>query len=293
MKIIFASNGSIGLAPLAEISKFHEIVAVYTSAPYQKGKKMIENKIHEFARMNNISIKKPSTFKNSDVKDEFLAIEHDIVIVASYGFLLPNWFLESGKFRAINIHPSSLPKYRGAAPIQRAIQNGDNNLDICIIEMTKDLDAGRVIVMDKIDILQEEAAVEIFEKVNQKSPELLMQSLALIESGTAIYQDQTGEPSYAKKIDKSELLLEFNKDVEILANKIRAFNANGSCYFVHNDQRVKIHKSDFEIAEHDFNNGYIDDKFNIYCQGGFLKPTILQKEGKAAVRIKEFLNGLR
>jgi len=293
MKIIFASNGSIGLEPLKAVAEVHEIVAVYTSEPFQNGKKTVENEIHEFARLNNIQIKTPATFKNTDVRDEFLGIEHDIVVVASYGFLLPDWFLESGKFRAINIHPSSLPRYRGAAPIQRAIENGDKNLDICIIEMTKELDAGRILASENIDILGEETAVEIFEKVNRKSPALLLKSLSLIESGGVDYKDQSGEPSYAKKIDKSELLLNFDKNVEVLANQIRAFNANGSCYFAYQGQRIKIHKSDFEFLAHNFENGQIDDKFNIYCDSGYLKPQILQKEGKGRVKIDEFLNGLR
>ncbi len=296
MKIIFASNGDIGTELLKGLFvSNHEIVVVYTNEPIESGRKTIENPVYSFAKEKNIPIKSPKTFKNNDVRENFLEIKHDIVIVASYGFLLPEWFLNAGKFCAINLHPSSLPKYRGAAPVQRAIEHGEKSLNLCVIFMTKELDAGDILAKISIEIGESENAGDIFKKIDKHSSILILKALDLLEKNEIKSQKQEGDIVYAKKIDKSELFLDLqNLDVISAFNKIRAFSENGNCYILYKEERIKILTCD--IKKVDVKPGLIgeiDEKFNIYLYGGILVPKIVQRQGKNAVKIEDFLRGWR
>lgn len=291
------SNGDIGTGVInALLSSKHEIVAVYTNQPIEiKKNKIVENDVYKIAKNANLNIKSPKTFKNEDVKAEFLSIEHDIVVVASYGFMLPDYVLTSGKYTAINLHPSSLPKYRGAAPVQRAIENNENCIDVCGIFMTNKLDSGDIIYSAKLYIVESETAGDIFYKINSGIGGIVvLKSLDLIETNTLnpIKQNEK-DSTYAKKIEKSELLINPDDDVFTIYNKIRAFTENGYSYIEVAGEKIKILSASYKIVKHSEKIGFIDNDFNIYCNNGFISPKILQKQGKNQVNIKDFLNGWR
>lgn len=292
LKIVFMSGDSFGVETLNELIKSdHKVVAVYTNPPVKSGRgnKIQKTEIHKISEDFGIKVITPNTFKDEGTRTEFLSIEHDIVVVVSYRFLLPEYVLR-GKFQAINLHPSSLPRWRGAAPIERCIEAGDESSEICIMFMDKKLDAGNVIKRYKFQIDEKMNSKDVYEYCSKRGAKMIIETLGQIENENLSEEVQSEEGlTYAKKIEKSELLLDLNSDVLTLQNKIRAFISYGGCYLICNGERIKILQSCYEICNSEI--GKIDEKFNINCKNGILKPLLIQREGRDVVKIDDFLRG--
>lgn len=304
IKVAFFGSADFSIPTLAElfIDKEIEVCSVITLPPAKKnrGKKLTNNIVHDFALQRGFdegSILTPTTLKNNaELIEKLKKQELDFIIVVAYGKIITKPIIELPKHEILNLHPSALPKYRGAAPIERAIENGETSTDICIMKVDVGLDTGDVAVRETFRIFQNETAKEIIPKIASIGARLMVQTIKNCKNGTVKFEKQTEEGMiYANKIEKSELFIDLN-DMRLEAlktfNKIRAFNNCGCCYFLFNGTRIKIIEADF-IAGNFSNYGFDKTTGEIVLNGGKISPKTLQKEGKKPINIKDFLNGLK
>jgi len=300
MKVIFMGTPDFAVPTLEKliIDPDIEIIAAYTKEPKiaGRGHKIQNSPIHNLALEHNLPIFHPKTLKSDEEKQKFIALKADFAVVVAYGLILPQEIIDGTKFGCLNIHPSLLPKWRGAAPIERSIMAGYKKTAISIIKMDQYLDSGDIITMKELEIDQNIHCREFSKFLSAKGSDILLKTLKNIYSGNYNLVKQDHEKAiYAKKIEKSEFLLDFNQDVYDVYNKIRALNSCGSAYFMMNGERIKIHQA--ELVKEDLNsqkNQFIITKkdFKIICENGIIRPLILQKAGKARVSLQEFLNQL-
>jgi methionyl-tRNA formyltransferase len=296
MKIIFMGTPDFAVPALENLfNSHHEIICVYTQAPKaaNRGMKIFKSKIQQFAESKNLKIHTPKTLKTEEEQIFLKNLNADIAVVAAYGMLLPKAVLEAPKFGCINIHPSLLPRWRGAAPIQRAVLEGDNKTGCCIMQMNEGLDTGDTILQETIPLEDTKTSSEMHAILANLGAEMLLKALEQIENRTykITPQSEIGI-TYAKKITSEEEKIDFSKPVKEIYNKIRGL-ANYPCaYFYLEGVKYKILKADYEENNNISELGkIIDNQFYISCNGGIIKPTIIQKEGKKPMNIKEFLNG--
>lgn len=277
MKIAFFGTGAFGIPALRKIHSIFGIDIVFTGVakPARRGQKLQNTPIYTEAQALGI--------KNIHVPEKLLR-EHinllhaiDYAIVVSYGVILPSFILQSVKQKCFNIHPSKLPLFRGAAPIERTLESGANETEICIIEMTKDIDAGNIIVKQRYQILPEDNSMILHEKFAIIGADLVVN---LLQSGaegiTSIIQDSS-QVTYAKKISKDELDLSNSQSIlsTNIINKIRAFASCGYCYIFHDGRRIKIINA--QICD------YRRTQYDIPCLDGFVSPTVIRHEGRGNI----------
>ena len=287
-----------------------EVKSIITMPPAEKnrGKKLSNNIVQDFAIQQCFDEKlifTPNSLKKKDEEGaKLLEIlknqDLDFIVVVAYGKIITKSIIELPKYEILNLHPSALPKYRGAAPIERAIENGDKETEICIMRVDTGLDTGDVAVRQKYTFDINKGASEIVPDIAEIGAKLMLDTIKKCIKNEIVFAPQTEEGMiYANKIEKSELFIDLNDttlDAVKIFNKIRAFNNNGCCYFILDGLRVKIISATLDKT----NNSNIDDKYgfdrttgNIYLNGGIITPLILQKEGKKPVPLKDFLNGLQ
>jgi len=299
MKVIFMGTPEFSCVTLQKLIDDPEIsvVAVYTREPQVAGRghKITNSQVHDLALKNNLKIITPKTLKTAEIQKEFINLKADFAVVVAYGLILPDEILQGTKFGCINIHPSLLPKWRGAAPIQRSIMNGDSETGITIIKMDQGIDSGDMIYQEKFSLGFDIYYPELAKKLSQMGADILLKTLKKIYKGdyNLTKQDNT-QATYAKKIDKEELKINWQISARQIQNQIRALNG---AYFVYNNERIRILKSviiDENVKNE--NTGELKISKNqllISCKSGFIKPLILQREGKKPMNIDEFLRGFR
>lgn len=273
--------------------------AIITMPPAEKnrGKKLQDNIVKEFALKNGYSaenIFEPKTLrKNQELIEILTKMELDFIVVVAYGKIITKEIIDLPKYEILNLHPSSLPKYRGAAPLERAIEAGEEEIDICIMRVDVGLDTGDVAVRKKY-IITDKHASEVIPDVSKMGAQMMVDVIKKAINGDVEFEPQTEEGMiYANKIEKSELLLDFTLPTRTIYNKIRAFNFCGGCYFMFENQRVKILQAELfpKYANHEIGFDKCDGK--IYLKDGVIAPKILQKEGKKPMLLKDFLNGIK
>ncbi len=268
----------------------HELVAVYTAPPRpaNRGKKVSRSAVHLLAEEACLPIFTPSSLRGAEAQAEFASLNCDIAVVVAYGLLLPQAILDTPKFGCLNIHPSDLPRWRGAAPIQRTIMAGDATTAICIMQMDSGLDTGAVWKRLELAIPQAITAQELEVELAEKSADLLLEVLAKIEdlekagelekSGAGgdspIPQAQNGV-TYAHKIEKSEYLLRFDMPAQSVLNHINALSPYG--YVMIGEERVRIVKAELVVGSAANVTArsatarageFINSQFHIQCEGG-------------------------
>ncbi len=271
-----------------------EIAAVYTREPQiaGRGHKLTNSKIHDLALKNNLKVLTPKTLKNSEIQQEFKSFEADIAVVVAYGLILPKEILNGTKFGCVNIHPSLLPKWRGAAPIQYTIMSGADETAIDIIKMDEGVDSGDIIWEKRITLKGDETYGQLAPLLAEKGAEVLMKVLEKIKNNNFSLQPQDStKATYAKKIDKAECLIDWNDEAEIIERKIRALNGSVAAFFKHKGENVKIFLS--EIIDKNLVSGRIGEvlngEFHIQCKKGIIRPLLVQRPGRKMVTIEEFL----
>lgn len=247
MRIIFAGTPEFAKSHLETlIQSKHEVVAVLTKPDSKSGRgKMLQmSAVKQLALTNSIPVEQPERF-NADIIKQLQIYQADILIVVAYALILPKTMLEAFRFGAINVHASLLPKWRGAAPIQRAIEAGDEMTGVCIMQMDAGLDTGDVIRQQAIRIADMNAA-NLSNELMKLGQVNLLASLDDIGNNTATkrQQDNIGA-SYAKKIRKQEALIDWNLSGKTIVNKIRAFNPTPGAFFFFNSIRIKILQASF------------------------------------------------
>ena len=270
----------------------HNILEVYTQPPNKKnrGQKIQNSPIHDYSNKLNLPVRCPIAFDEEEI-NHIKKLNPDLVIVVAYGKILPVKLLNLDKVLFINVHASLLPRWRGAAPIQRAIMNLDHETGVSIMKIVTKLDAGPVLLQSKIKITKEINYKELSSQMSELGAKLILDTLKLIESKRTDFTEQNeSQATYAKKIEKSETKINWNDDAEKIVAKINAFSPNPGCWFELNGNRIKIIKAKKVIGE-GMPGTILNDKFTIACSKNAIQIIELQKEGKQKIKVDEFLRG--
>ncbi len=295
-KIVFMGTPEFAVPSLEVLKNSnYKISAVYTqpASKANRGQKTVESKIELAAKKLLLNIRTPRTLDN-EIEYEFIkSIQPDIGIVVAYGKIIPKRFLELPKFGFINIHASLLPKWRGAAPIQRSIMNLDKETGVSIMKIVEELDAGPIMHQDKIKI-NENIDTKILSKLlSQLGARSLMKAINKIENGNANYNEQNhNKATYAKKISKKEAEINWNEDAKKVLAKINGLNPNPGAWFKYKNERYKVWKA--KIGNENGSAGKIlDENLTVACKERSIKILEIQKEGKSRQAIDQFLLGNR
>lgn len=301
MKIVFMGTPDFAVPPLRALTEAgYEVAAVVTQPdkPKGRGKTLLPTPVKEEALMHEIPVYQPQKVKNNpEFMDTLKEIAPDIIIVAAFGQLIPKEILELPKFGCINIHASLLPKYRGAAPIQQAVIDGEKESGVTIMQMAEGLDTGDMISKIVIPLSSEETGGSLFGKLAQAGAELLIKTLPSIEQGTAEYEKQPEESPtpYAAMITKQMGLMDFNRQACELERLVRGLNPWPSAYTFINGKTLKVWKCKVSMEETEAVPGtvFLTDKEGIHvaCGQGVLILTEVQLEGKKRMEAEAFLRG--
>ena len=295
MKIVFMGTPDFAVKALEALVKKHEVVCVYTRAPQEagRGKKLTKSPVHEFAEAHHIPVRTPKTLRTEEAQAELKALNADISVVAAYGLILPQAVIEAFPLGCINIHGSLLPRWRGAAPIQRAIEAGDKESGITIMKVVEKLDAGDMLLKGSVPITSETTGETLHDALADLGANLIVEALDNWSNLKAEVQDEA-LVTYASKIDKAESKLDFSQSADILERKIRAFNPYPAVFFEYEGERYKILRA--TVVDGVGNPGQIlagDDKLIIACGGKALDVLEIQRQGKKKMPIAELLRGMK
>lgn len=279
---------------LEALAARHEVVCVYTREPQEagRGKKLTKSPVHEFAEAHGILVRTPKTLRSAEAQAELKALQADISVVAAYGLILPQAVIEAFPLGCINIHGSLLPRWRGAAPIQRAIEAGDNESGITIMKVVEKLDAGDMLLKGAVPITAETTGETLHDAMAGLGAELIVKALDNWQNLHAEPQDER-LVTYAAKIDKAESRLDFSMPAEVLERKIRAFNPYPAVYFEYGGERYKILRA--KVVDETGDAGAILDgagRLVIACGDKALEVTEIQRQGKKKMPTEELLRGM-
>ena len=273
-------------------NKFN-IIKVYTQPPKKskRGQKINSSPVEEYCKKNKISFRNPEVLDSQEEFKIFEKLSANLVVVVAYGKIIPKSFLKIAKFGFINIHASLLPKWRGAAPIQRAIMNRYKKIGIRIMKIKEKLDSGPVLVSKKFELDQNATHDEIEKKLSIEGADLLIQSLKSIEKGNLklVEQDES-QATYAKKIDKNETKINWNKDANKVLAHIHSLSPSPGAWFEIDKERFKVLR--VKISSENGQPGYVlDENLTIGCGLNSIQIIELQRQGKNRQTSKEFLLG--
>ena len=294
LRIIFMGTPDFAVPILNSIKKSnHDILSVYTQNPQKKnrGQKIGLTPIHEFSKQNNIKVRHPEKLNTNEEFEFFIKEKPDVVVVVAYGKILPKRLLDIKNIKFINVHASLLPKWRGAAPIQRSIMNLDTETGISIIKIIEKLDAGPIMMKSKIKISKNDNYDSISKALSNLGAKMIVKSLQLIEQNQTEFIDQNDKlASYAKKINKSEAKIDWNEDADKIIAKINALYPFPGSWFKHNGSRIKITKA-LECSLQGKPGQILKENFTIACKKNSIEVLELQKEGKKKLKTSEYLKG--
>jgi methionyl-tRNA formyltransferase len=301
MRVIFMGTPDFALAPLAEIfGRGHEIVAVYTRAPKPAGRRGLEltpSPVHAAAEKYGLRVLTPKNFREPETIEEFRAFAADVAVVVAYGLILPKPVLEAPKHGCLNLHASLLPRWRGAAPIQRAIMAGDRETGVEVMKMEEGLDTGPIAMAEKLAITPDMTAGEAHDRLSALGADLIGRALAALERGALQFTPQSQEGVvYASKIDKAEAQVDFSRAAEELHNLIRGLSPFPGAFFEADfgkgRERVKILRA--IPAQGAGKPGEILDVTpRVACGQGALSLVDVQRAGRGPVSGAEFFRGAR
>ena len=294
MNIIFMGTPQFAVPILKAIhDSGHNILEVYTQPANKsgRGQKFSQSEIFYFAEKLNIKVRSPVSLETSEEINHIKKLKPDLVVVAAYGKILPTKLLEIDKLSFINVHASLLPKWRGAAPIQRAIMNMDSETGISIMKIVPQLDAGPVMMQEKLNISQDMSFFELSKKMSEIGAKLILNSIKLIENKKAVFVEQKeSDATYAKKIEKNETKINWAESAKKIVAKINAFHPNPGCWFELENERIKIIKAK-EIEKKGEVGTIIDNEMTIACSKDAVRILELKKEGKKQMLVDEYLRG--
>lgn len=298
MNIIFMGTPEFALPALeALIASEHNILAAYTQPPRPKGRgqKMQASPVHQLAKKHGIPVYTPTSLKSPEAQAEFAALKPDLAVVVAYGLILPQAILDAPTHGCVNIHPSALPRWRGAAPIQRPIMAGDKTTQICIMKMDAGLDTGDVYLRsDPIEIDEDMNAGQLHNLLAIQSADLLLEAIADIASGAAKVIPQSDDGvTYADKISKEEAHINWSWPAEKIHNHIRGLSPFPGATTLLNGEVLKVYKS---IIPPPTGKGICgvttDNTLTITCGDGAVVQLLeIQKPGKPRMSAEEFLRG--
>jgi methionyl-tRNA formyltransferase len=301
MRVVFMGTPEFSLAPLAEIARRgHDIAAVYTRAPKPAGRRGLEltpSPVHAAAEKLGVEVRTPKNFRDAETVEAFCALRADVAVVVAYGLILPKSILEAPKFGCLNLHASLLPRWRGAAPIQRAIMAGDAETGVEVMRMEEGLDTGPVGMSEKLALTPDMTAGEAHDRLSALAGGLIGRALAALENGELTFTPQSEEKLvYAHKIDKAEARIDFSKAAAELHNLIRGLSPFPGAFFEADFgkglERVKILRA--ALADGSGAPGEIlDAAATVACGQGALTLIEVQRAGRGVVSGQDFARGLK
>lgn len=298
LRIVFAGTPDFAARHLAALlSSEHEVIAVYTQPdrPAGRGKKLTASPVKNIALEHDIPVYQPENFKSDEAKQELADLNADIMVVVAYGLLLPQVVLDTPRLGCINVHGSILPRWRGAAPIQRSIWAGDAETGVTIMQMDIGLDTGDMLSIATLPIEATDTSASMYEKLAGLGPDALVECLADIAAGKAVAQKQDDElANYAKKLSKEEARINWSDDAAHIERCVRAFNPWPMSHFEAAENSIKVWQSRVAEQTTDKPAGTIlqADKTGIYVATGqgVLVLEQLQVPGKKAMSVQDILN---
>jgi methionyl-tRNA formyltransferase len=298
MRIVFAGTPEFAVPSLAAAAQRGEVVAVYTQPdrPAGRGRGLQPSPVKREALLRGIPVLQPESLKSQLSRDALRALRPDLVVVVAYGLLLPEKILAIPAQGCWNVHASLLPRWRGAAPIQRAIEAGDEETGVCLMRMEKGLDTGPVLLSQRLAIGALETAGQLHDRMAQLGAQVLSDGLGLLRAGmrpVARPQPDAGA-TYASKLDKAEARLDWSQPAEVLARKVRAFNPWPMAEAMLAGERVRIHAAVALDVAHAAAAGTVlqagREGIDVACGTGALRIRVLQREGGRAITAADYLN---
>ncbi|GBH29632.1 methionyl-tRNA formyltransferase [Sphingobium xenophagum] len=291
MRIIYMGTPDFAVPALDALAKAgHDIVAVYSQPPRPagRGKNLTPSPVHQRAVAMGIEVRTPESLKDAAVQAAFAALDADVAVVAAYGLILPRAILDAPRHGCMNIHASLLPRWRGAAPIQRAILSGDNVTGVTIMDMAAGLDTGpmRAKYVTKIE---GKTAGALTAELAQAGADLMVEVLDDVAQHPPMAQPEEGV-TYAAKIAKAEARIDFTRPALQIERQVRAFNPFPGAFFEYGGERFRILTAQVE-HEDGAPGALLDDALLIACGHGAIRPTLIQRAGKAAMTPDEMLRG--
>lgn len=282
------------------LARHHEVIAVYSQPPRANGRGMTVKKtpIHNLAKNLSIPTFIPSSLKKDDTRSTFQNLKPDIVVVVAYGLILPSSYLEIPKYGCINGHASLLPRWRGAAPIQRAIEAGDKETGTCIMVMEKGMDTGPIILSNKIIINEDENAQTLHDKLSILTAKSLIVAIKMYveEKFVPKKQDELGI-MYASKIEKNDSIIDWSLSSDKIFNKIRSLHPSPGTYTTGPSGTLKIINANVIKESHNFSPGTVirnNNELIVACgENTSLEIKKVQKPGKNIITISAYLNGTK
>ncbi len=299
LRLVFMGTPDFSVPCLSElVGAGHDVACVYTQPPRAagRGQKARLSPVHAFAEQAGIPVVTTPTLKDPDAQDAFDAIGADVAVVIAYGLILPKEVLQAPEHGFLNLHASLLPRWRGAAPIQRAIMAGDAETGVMVMRMDEGLDTGPVCLSDQVGIGTEETAGELHDRLAQLGADLMVRALAALERGSLDCKPQQDEgATYAAKIDKAESRIDWSRPAADVHNTIRGLSPFPGAWFEMDvngkPERVKVLRSG--LAEGEGAPGQVlDDALTVACGSGAVQLTHLQRAGKKPMSAAEFLRGI-
>ena len=323
MKIIFMGTPDFAVPTLdALVGAGHNIVAVYSQPPRPagRGKKLMPSPVHARADALGLEVRTPETLRDKQVQAAFAALGADVAVVAAYGLILPQAVLDAPRLGCLNVHGSILPRWRGAAPVQRAILAGDSETGVTIMEMEKGLDTGAMRLVERIAV-EGKTAGELTDELARMGAAMMVRVLADPDAFPPVVQPEDGV-TYAHQIDKAESRIDWKQSAVQVERQIRAFNPFPGAFFEYQDERFRVHSAEvvdvFSPSRHPRENGgpspeatvsttgsemdsrlrgndevgiVLDNHLTIACASGAIRPTLIQRAGKSAMTVAELLRG--
>ena len=294
VRIIYMGTPEFAVAPLAALlAAGHEVICVYSQPPRPAGRGHKERltPVHAFAAEKGIVVRTPKSLKGEAEQVEFANLNADLAVVAAYGLILPKAILDAPRLGCLNIHASLLPRWRGAAPIQRAILAGDCETGVTIMQMDIGLDTGDMLLVDRLPITREATASSLHDSLMEMGARLIAEAVEKLdgEGLPATKQPEDGV-TYASKLEKGEGRLDFTKPAIELERAVRAFTPWPGAYLNRGDDRIKV--LEVKAVDRSGEAGTVlDDDLTIACGEGALKLLKVQRGGKAPMEAEAFLRG--
>jgi methionyl-tRNA formyltransferase len=290
MRIIFMGSPDFAVPSLnALVEAGHDVIAVYSQPPRpaRRGKGERKTAVHERADELGIVVRTPKTLRNEDEQTQFRGLDADLAVVAAYGLILPKPILEAPKAGCINIHASLLPRWRGAAPIQRAILAGDEISGVTLMRMDEGLDTGPMLARQTLDIRGRNAG-QVTEEMANLGARMLVEWL---DAPTAPEPQPVAGATYAKKIDKVEARIDWSKPAVEIERQVRAFAPAPGAWFEANGERVKLLEATFGADASGMPGEVLDDSLNVATASGYIRPLKVQRAGRAPMAPGDLLRG--
>ncbi|MGN1468350.1 MAG: methionyl-tRNA formyltransferase [Ruminococcus sp.] len=295
MNIIFMGTPDFAVPALEKlVASEHNVTAVFTQPDKPRGRKMVLTppEVKACALKHGIKVYQPDTLKDGKALEIIKDCNPDVIAVAAYGKILPKEILDYPKYGCVNIHGSLLPKYRGAAPIQRAVLDGESETGVTTMQMAEGLDTGDMLLVYKTTILPDETSGELFDRLALAGADLLLDTLEGLEKGEIVPQKQNDSlSSYAKMIDKSMCPIDFNKTAQAVHNQVRGLNPWPVATAQINGKRLKIYKT--KLSSLNGNPGEVISlkPLTVACKENSVEIITLQPEGKKIMDSKAYLAG--